>query len=290
MDWLTSGKVEHDAGTPRQPLPLRPCTRPFHALSWDCGRLAHATIDARTAPADLGHIDRALGRCRSIPSHSFLRCLRGAEPALVRNCQLAGGDDYELVFSCRTRERHELAELAAQLDLPLWRFGRIIKAGGLRRSPALDEHGRPCPQLAKDSIIIDQGSFKPPSLSFLLSHPAHLVACPFGSVLSPFALEPLERFSRGRCFTSPGMDEATSNFTRLYPGRVLHGGVLAVHKDLVGADLGVVDHGIVLGRNRFFWLVSGVLSGDFPMAALSPFCFSVFDIVKPTVHAISMKK
>jgi phosphatidylglycerophosphatase A len=34
---------------------------------------------------------------------------------------------------------------------------------------------------------LDIKKSKPPSLRFLFSHPAHLIACGFGSGLSPFA-------------------------------------------------------------------------------------------------------
>jgi thiamine-monophosphate kinase len=51
-----------------------------------------------------------------------------ADPVLARQCQLAGGDDYELVFSAAPAKRAEITELAVQLALPLWRCGRVIGA------------------------------------------------------------------------------------------------------------------------------------------------------------------
>jgi thiamine-monophosphate kinase len=41
----------------------------------------------------------------------------GVDPLLARQCQLAGGDDYELVFSAPPDKRAELTELAAQARL-----------------------------------------------------------------------------------------------------------------------------------------------------------------------------
>ena len=98
-----------------------------------------------------------------------------------------------------------------------------------------------------------KASFKPPSLSFLLSHPAHLVACGFGSGLSPFA---------------PGT-AGTLLAWATYPllqawmgGRELLAflllcyviGVFAVQR--TGQDLGVTDHGsIVWDEIVPFWLV-----------------------------------
>ena len=71
----------------------------------------------------------------------------GADPALARDCQLAGGDDYELAFTAAPEKRTELAALAARLDLPLWRIGRVVAdddvadaAGTVR---LLDEEGQP---------------------------------------------------------------------------------------------------------------------------------------------------
>jgi thiamine-monophosphate kinase len=57
-------------------------------------------------------------------SRSCRRCRQGPKPLLARRCQLAGGDDYELVFSAPVDRRDELAALAGELALPLWRCGR----------------------------------------------------------------------------------------------------------------------------------------------------------------------
>ena len=68
----------------------------------------------------------------------------GADPQLARQCQLSGGDDYELIFSAAPDKRLELAGLAAELDLPLWRFGRMI-AGAAGTLSVLDENGQALP-------------------------------------------------------------------------------------------------------------------------------------------------
>ncbi|MBK8400700.1 thiamine-phosphate kinase [Propionivibrio sp.] len=127
-------------------------------------RLAHAAIDVSDGLlADLGHIAK---RSR-LDAEVFLPQLpglpAGAEPLLARSCQLAGGDDYELVFAAAPGQRHELAELASRLDLPLWRIGRMIEAtdespgeaAGPGRCPSagnvimLDENGQPVPATEK---------------------------------------------------------------------------------------------------------------------------------------------
>ncbi|MQM32649.1 MAG: thiamine-phosphate kinase [Candidatus Accumulibacter phosphatis] len=115
-------------------------------------RLANAAIDVSDGLlADLGHIlERSavaaevhLGQLPSRPA--------GVDPAFARQCQLAGGDDYELVFSAAPARRLELAALAAELDLPLWRFGRIVAAADSRLT-LLDEDGQ---ELAVDGQGFD---------------------------------------------------------------------------------------------------------------------------------------
>jgi len=59
---------------------------------------------------------------------------------LARQCQLAGGDDYELVFSAGSDKRAEIANLAAELDLALWRIGQIVAGAGEVRLLDADGH------------------------------------------------------------------------------------------------------------------------------------------------------
>ena len=54
----------------------------------------------------------------------------GARTAL--QCVLAGGDDYELVFTAPTAQRSALAALSSSLQLPLTRIATIEAAPGLR--------------------------------------------------------------------------------------------------------------------------------------------------------------
>lgn len=110
--------------------------------------LAHSAIDVSDGLlADLGHIAER----SQVDAEVFLRQLprlpAGAESQLARQCQLAGGDDYELVFSAPPDKRHELAGLAAELDLALWRIGRIVAGSGEVR--LLDEDGQTVPVFSK---------------------------------------------------------------------------------------------------------------------------------------------
>lgn len=54
-------------------------------------------------------------------------CVRAHVPQpLARQCILSGGDDYELCFTAPAARHAELSDIAARLDLPLTRVGRIV--------------------------------------------------------------------------------------------------------------------------------------------------------------------
>ena len=126
----------------------RPLPRVELGLALREQQLARAAIDVSDGLlADLGHIAERSNVDAEVFS-TQLPCLpAGADPELARTAQLAGGDDYELVFSAAPAKRHELAELATQLDLPLWRIGRIVEGQGVVR--VLDENGQSLPQTRK---------------------------------------------------------------------------------------------------------------------------------------------
>lgn len=120
---------------------------------------------------------------------------------------------------------------------------------------------------------------KPPSLRFLFAHPAHLVACGFGSGLSPFA--PGTAGTLFACATFPLLRLRASDFELLaFLVICFIGGVLAAHK--TGVDLGVVDHGsIVWDEIVPFWMVL-VFCPPGSLWQLAAFLlFRFFDIVKP---------
>jgi phosphatidylglycerophosphatase A len=120
---------------------------------------------------------------------------------------------------------------------------------------------------------------RPPSLRFLLSHPAHLVACGFGSGLSPFAPG-----TAGTLFawaTFPLVRLPLDDFELLaFLLFCFVGGVLAAHK--TGADLGVIDHGsIVWDEIVPFWLVLMFCPLGWLWQSTAFLLFRFFDIVKP---------
>jgi thiamine-monophosphate kinase len=102
--------------------------------------LASAAIDVSDGFAqDLGHVlERsaagAVVRYADLPKFPI------ADPVLERRCVLAGGDDYELLFTAPPAARAALAALAAPLRLALSRVGSI--EAGAPRLRLLDAQGR----------------------------------------------------------------------------------------------------------------------------------------------------
>ena len=72
----------------------------------------------------------------AVPRSALLR----AQPlALQRMCTLAGGDDYELVFTAAPAASQRVGEAAREAAVPVTRIGRIEAAAGLR---LVDAQGR----------------------------------------------------------------------------------------------------------------------------------------------------
>ena len=120
---------------------------------------------------------------------------------------------------------------------------------------------------------------QPPSLKFLFSHPAHLVACGFGSGLSPFAPGTAGTLFAWLSFPllRPLMSEMEF-LAFLVVAFIV--GVVAAHK--TGVDLGVTDHGsIVWDEIVPFWLVLLLCPPGWLWQTTAFFLFRFFDIVKP---------
>ena len=118
-----------------------------------------------------------------------------------------------------------------------------------------------------------------PSLRFLFAHPAHLIACGFGSGLSPIAPGTVGTLFAWATF--PLLRLSMNDFSLL--GFLLIGfigGVLAAHK--TGVDLGVTDHGsIVWDEIVPFWLVLFFCPPGWIWQGTAFLLFRVFDIFKP---------
>ena len=126
---------------------------------------------------------------------------------------------------------------------------------------------------------MDKTGSKAPSLGFLFAHPAHLVACGFGSGLSPFAPGTAGTLFAWASFLllRQWMDDAVLlGFLAV----CFVAGVFAVHK--TGADLGVTDHGsIVWDEIVPFWLVLFFCPTALLWQATAFVLFRLFDIFKP---------
>jgi len=102
---------------------------------------------------DLGHILKASGAGASIDTSVVLGALAAgrhadwAESKLTQEQQLefvlAGGDDYELVFTAPPASRDAVADAAVQAGTPVTRIGTILPKPGLQ---LLDARGEPLQQ------------------------------------------------------------------------------------------------------------------------------------------------
>ncbi|MBV8464980.1 MAG: thiamine-phosphate kinase [Burkholderiales bacterium] len=108
-----------------------------------CG-LASAAIDVSDGLlADLGHIAEmsCLGADLRVDLLPRLPdAFAGLPVAMVQDCQLAGGDDYELCFTAPAANRAAVEALGVSLELPLTRIGQMIAGGGV---VAMDSSGTP---------------------------------------------------------------------------------------------------------------------------------------------------
>lgn len=119
----------------------------------------------------------------------------------------------------------------------------------------------------------------PPPLRFLFTHPAHLVACGFGSGLSTWAPGTIGTLFAWLCYPllRPWFDDLGFALLLLV-GYV--GGVLVCHR--TGVDLGEADHGsIVWDEIVPFWGVLFLCPPGLLWQAAAFFLFRFFDIVKP---------
>ena len=115
------GRTRLDAAQLTECLAALHRPQPRVALGVALRGLATAAIDVSDGLlADLGHIleQGAVAARLRIPD------LPAA--GLERDCLLAGGDDYELLFTAAAASDAEIAALAAELRLPLTRVGEIV--------------------------------------------------------------------------------------------------------------------------------------------------------------------
>ena len=129
---------------PRIALGLR--LRELKKTGW-----VHAAIDISDGLlADLTHILERSQLAAEVHLAGLPPPPAGIEQELARRCLLAGGDDYELLFSAAPAARPALTALATELNLPLWRCGRLLAASNDAQQPlaigaisVIDELGQP---------------------------------------------------------------------------------------------------------------------------------------------------
>ena len=105
--------------------------RPRVALGQALVGIASAAIDVSDGLlADLGHIAERSGCAAAVRLVQLPHLPKGdSYDAVLRKlaleCQLAGGDDYELCFTAPGTHSLAIAKIAATLELPLWCIGEM---------------------------------------------------------------------------------------------------------------------------------------------------------------------
>ena len=113
--------------------------QPRIALGLALHGLASSAIDVSDGLlGDLAHILRRSGVGATVEVDAVPRsaALREQPIAVQRLCTLAGGDDYELVFTAAPSHANRISEAARQAGVPATRIGRIEAAAGLRLQDA----------------------------------------------------------------------------------------------------------------------------------------------------------
>jgi len=123
---------------------------------------------------------------------------------------------------------------------------------------------------------------KPPAppLSFLLRHPAHLIACGFGSGLAPFA--PGTAGTLFAWLSYPNLRGWFPDDTTFAVLLLLFFAVGVTACQITGRNLGVVDHGsIVWDEIVPFWAVLFLTPAGWLWQLGAFLWFRFYDIVKP---------
>jgi thiamine-monophosphate kinase len=119
---------------------------PRVALGLTLRGIASSAIDVSDGlVGDLGHVMERSGVGATVDVDALPRSavLASLPRALQLECTLAGGDDYELLFTAPAARQHEVSAAAERAGVAASRVGRIDAAPGLR---LVDGHGTPLRQ------------------------------------------------------------------------------------------------------------------------------------------------
>jgi thiamine-monophosphate kinase len=126
------GRIELPAPWPKLCIAAQEKPRPRVALGLALIGVASAAIDVSDGLlADLGHIAERSGCAAAVRLVQLPHLPKGPSyDAVLRKlaleCQLAGGDDYELCFTAPGTHSQAISRIAAELELPLWCIGEMI--------------------------------------------------------------------------------------------------------------------------------------------------------------------
>lgn len=142
------GKINLPEPWPRLCVGALEKPRPRVALGLALNGIASAAIDVSDGLlADLGHIAERSGCAAAVRLVQLPHLPKGdSYNAVLRKlaleCQLAGGDDYELCFTAPGSQSLAIGRIAAELELPLWCIGEMT-AGPAGEVTVFDPDGKP---------------------------------------------------------------------------------------------------------------------------------------------------
>lgn len=142
------GKIQLPEPWPRLCVGALEKPRPRVALGLALTGIASAAIDVSDGLlADLGHIAERSGCAAAVKLVQLPHLPKGESydadlRRIALECQLAGGDDYELCFTAPGTQSLAIAQIAAQLELPLWNIGEMT-AGKAGDVTVFDPDGKP---------------------------------------------------------------------------------------------------------------------------------------------------
>lgn len=145
---LLQGRIELPEPWPRLCIGALEKPRPRVALGLALRGVASAAIDVSDGLlADLGHIAERSGCAANVKLVQLPHLPKGESyDAVLRKmaleCQLTGGDDYELCFTAPFAQHLALGRIAAELELPLWCIGEMT-AGPAGTVTVLDPDDKP---------------------------------------------------------------------------------------------------------------------------------------------------